>query len=146
MKIVAVLFVGLFAFSSCVNQQEADDKQQILELLFQQASDWNNGDIDAYMNGYWKSDKLRFASGDRVNYGWETTLSYYKKAYPSKLEMGELVFSDIVVELINSNSAIVFGRWQLTRKTDTPHGLFTLHFKNFSEGWKIISDHTSSGK
>lgn len=146
MKIVAVLFVGLFAFSSCVNQQEVDDKQQILELLFQQASDWNTGDIDAYMEGYWKSEKLRFASGDRLTYGWENTLRNYKKAYPSKLEMGELVFSDIVVEQINENTAIVFGRWQLTRKTDTPHGLFTLHFKFFSEGWKIISDHTSSGK
>lgn len=146
MKIVAVLIAGLFAFSSCVNQQQVDDKQQILELLFQQASDWNTGDIDAYMEGYWKSKKLRFASGDRLTYGWENTLKNYKKAYPSKLEMGELVFSDIVVEQINENTAIVFGRWQLSRETDTPHGLFTLHLKIFPEGWKIISDHTSSGK
>lgn len=146
MNIVAVLFVGLFAFSSCVNQQEADDKQQIIELLLQQSVDWNNGNIDAYMEGYWKSEKLRFASGDRLTYGWENTLKNYKKAYPSKLEMGELVFSEIMVEQINENTAIVFGRWQLSRETDTPHGLFTLHFKKNSEGWKIISDHTSSGK
>lgn len=146
MKIVTVLIVGLFAFSSCVNQQQVDDKQQIFELLLQQSVDWNNGDIDAYMNGYWRSNKLRFASGDRLTYGWENTLKNYKKAYPSKLEMGELVFSEIMVEQINENTAIVFGSWQLSRETDMPHGLFTLHLKKFPEGWKIISDHTSSGK
>ena len=146
MKIVAVLFVGLFAFSSCVNHQKDDDKQQILELLLQQSVDWNTGDIDAYMEGYWKSEKLRFASGDRVTYGWEKTLKNYKKAYPTKLAMGDLIFSDIVVEQINENTAIVFGRWQLYTETDVPHGLFTLHLHKFPEGWKIVSDHTSSGK
>lgn len=133
-------------FSSCSNFNKEVEEKEILDLLGQQSLDWNTGNIDAYMNGYWKSDKLRFASGDRVNYGWETTLGYYKKAYPSKLEMGELVFSEIVVDLTNSNSATVFGRWQLTRETDMPHGLFTLHLKKFPEGWKIISDHTSSAK
>lgn len=146
MKIVAVLFFGLFVFSSCVNHQKDDDKQQILELLLQQSVDWNNGDIDAYMNGYWKSEKLRFASGDRVTYGWEKTLSNYKKSYPTKLSMGDLIFSDIVVEQINENTAIVFGRWQLYTEIDVPHGLFTLHLNKFPEGWKIVSDHTSSGK
>lgn len=146
MRIAVFILMGIFVFSSCNNFKKEVEEKRILDLINQQSIDWNTGNIDAYMNGYWKSDKLRFASGDRITYGWEQTLNNYKKAYPSKLAMGELVFSDLVVELINTNSATVFGRWQLIREVDKPHGLFTLHLKKFPEGWKIISDHTSSGK
>lgn len=146
MRVAVFILMGIFVFSSCNNFKKEVEEKQILDLINQQSIDWNTGNIDAYMNGYWKSDKLRFASGDRITYGWEQTLNNYKKAYPSKLAMGELVFSDLVVELINTNSATVFGRWQLIREADKPHGLFTLHLKKFPEGWKIISDHTSSGK
>jgi len=37
------------------------------------------------------------------------------------------------------------GRWQLTLSNGKqPHGLFTLIFREFPEGWRIIHDHTSS--
>ena len=146
MKIALVLLLGLFAFSSCNNFNKEVEKDTILKLLNTQSHDWNTGNIEAYMQGYWKSETLRFASGDRVTYGWEETFNNYKKAYPHKLAMGKLVFSELIVEILNENSAIVFGRWQLYRETDVPHGLFTLHLHKFPKGWKIVSDHTSSGR
>jgi len=60
--------------------------------------------------------------------------------------MGKLVFSDFQVKIMDNKNAIVFGRWQLFRDTDVPNGLFTLNLYKFPEGWRIISDHTSSAK
>ena len=141
--IVIVLSVGLL--SSCSFDKEKE-KKEIMELLFHQVNDWNSGDIESYMQAYWKSDQLRFASGARVTYGWQKTFKNYKKAYPSKLEMGKLVFSDFQIKIMDNKNAIVFGRWQLFRDTDVPNGLFTLNLYKFPEGWRIISDHTSSAK
>jgi hypothetical protein len=143
---IALLFVGLLFFVSCDNHDIEKDKKDILEVLYQQSIAWNEGDIEGYMQGYWKSEHLRFASGDRVTYGWDKTFENYKKAYPNRITMGDLVFSDFQVKIINSESALVFGRWQLFREIDIPHGLFTLNLHKFPEGCKIISDHTSSSK
>lgn len=143
MRNIFVLLFVISAFTSCDNCSEKREKE-IKDLLFQQSVEWNNGDIEAYMSFYWKSDSLRFASGDRVTYGWTQTLKNYKKAYPNKQIMGNLVFSKIDVDLLDGNNALVFGRWHLKRETDEPHGLFTLNLRKFSDGWKIVSDHTSA--
>ena len=146
MNKLVVLLIGIIVFTSCNNFETEVEKKKILEVLNQQAIAWNSGDIESYMRGYWKSDRLRFASGDRVTYGWTKTLNNYKKSYPDKRSMGDLAFTEIVVEIINENTALVFGRWQLFTDTDVPHGLFTLHFHKFPNGWKIVSDHTSASR
>jgi ketosteroid isomerase-like protein len=41
----------------------------------------------------------------------------------------------------------VRGSWQLTMSDGkTPHGLFTLVFRKFPDGWKIVHDHTSAAE
>jgi beta-aspartyl-peptidase (threonine type) len=59
--------------------------------------------------------------------------------------MGNLAFSSLRVEPIGADAAFVRGAWRLTKADGkTPHGLFTLIFRKFPEGWKIIHDHTSA--
>lgn len=118
----------------------------IARVIFDQQNAWNKGDIEGYMQGYIKSDSLRFASGGNVSYGWKTTLDRYEKGYPDKETMGELTFSNIDIEFISKDAALVFGKWELERSSDHPWGLFTLLFKRTENGWKIVHDHTSSGK
>ncbi|MBP9212098.1 MAG: nuclear transport factor 2 family protein [Bacteroidetes bacterium] len=125
--------------------QTADDRSRILAVLQQQADGWNNGDIPAYMQGYAQSDSLRFASGGKVTYGWATTLERYRKGYPTREKMGTLSFTDLTVDLLSSDAAMVFGTWRLKRAADEPWGLFTLIFRNIGGEWRIIHDHTSSG-
>lgn len=120
------------------------DVDVIAKTLFQQASAWNKGDIDAFMTDYWMSDNLRFASGGTVKYGWRTTLDRYKERYPDQDTMGELAFSDLDIKMLSASNALVFGRWKLTRAADTPNGLFTLHMRKENGRWFIVSDHTSS--
>lgn len=120
------------------------DRKEIAETLKNQASAWNAGDIDAFMQDYWNSEELRFASGGDINKSWDTTIARYKSRYPDKAAMGRLAFTDLDVKLLSETDALVFGRWELTRAQDRPNGLFTLHFRKFGEDWKIVSDHTSS--
>jgi len=141
-KMKIYYFLLLFAIISC-NAEKNSDKEQIIKVLDEQAKAWNDGNIEAYMLGYLQSDSLRFASGGNVSYGWETTLERYKKAYPDKETMGILTFSEIDIELISNDAALVFGKWELERASDHPWGLFTLLFKKTDEGLRVVHDHTS---
>lgn len=144
--IILLLFVF---FTGCLNGSSPDHRTIIHEIRFvinTQVQHWNNGDIEKYMFGYHQSDSLRFASGGMITYGWKSTLERYLKGYPDKTQMGRLTFSQTDIEVISADAALVFGRWQLERQSgDNPWGLFTLLFRKFPEGWRIVSDHTSSG-
>jgi len=120
-------------------------EQAIRGVLDAQVAAWNRGDIEAFMAGYWQSPELSFFSGSERTQGWEATLERYRKRYQSEgQEMGRLTFSELRVDVLGPDSAFVRGRWQLVRSKDRPGGLFTLLFRRFPEGWRIVHDHTSS--
>ena len=116
----------------------------IRKLLADQVGAWNAGDIPGFMAAYEKSETLRFASGGSITLGWQPTLERYLKRYPDKAAMGTLGFTVHDVDLVAADAAVVFGRWELVRAADRPWGLFTLVMKKRAEGWRIVSDHTSS--
>jgi ketosteroid isomerase-like protein len=113
-------------------------------VLDAQVAAWNRGDIDGFMDGYMRGPDTVFVSGDSITRGWQTVLDRYRKSYDSREKMGTLSFLEIEIKPLNADAAIAFGRWQLTRAADTPHGRFTLIFKRTREGWRIVHDHTSS--
>jgi len=121
-----------------------DSESQIRQVLATQQQAWNNGDLEQFMQGYWHSEKLRFASGNSFRFGWQTTLANYQKNYPDRATMGKLSFDIIDVKMIAKQHALVFGRWHLQRETDTPNGLFSLTFEKIDGDWRITQDHTSS--
>ncbi len=107
-----------------------------------QKTAWNKGDIRGYMQGYWQSDSLVFIGSRGVSYGWKTTLKNYQKGYPTKEKMGVLSFSDVKITKLGKKYALVIGKWHLERKENTIGGIYSLIFRKFKTGWKIISDHT----
>jgi len=113
-------------------------------VLDAQVAAWNRGDVEGYMDGYWRSDETVFVSGDSLTRGWQTVLARYKKNYDSREKMGTLTFSDLEITSIGSDAAIAIGRWHLQRANDEPHGRFTLIFRKTRQGWRIVHDHTSS--
>ncbi len=119
-------------------------EKDIRETLARQDAAWNRGDIDGFMQDYMKSEGLRFASGAKVNRGWQATIDGYKTRYPDKAAMGVLSFTDLEIEVFSEKDALVFGRWSLEREADRPNGLFTLNMQNQDGRWVIVSDHTSS--
>lgn len=123
--------------------QTAKINADIRAVMDKQAADWNRSDIDAFMQGYWNSEKLTFVSGDGVTRGWQPTLVRYKKNYDTKAKMGVLIFSDLEINVLSKDAAVVLGSWALKREKDNPKGKFTLIFRKFKEGWRIVHDHTS---
>jgi ketosteroid isomerase-like protein len=121
----------------------AQDRQAILKVLNTQQTAWNNGDIEGYMQGYWKSDSLVFVGSSALVHGWQSTLDRYKKHYPDKAAMGQLTFTILKVAVLDSTNAFVLGGWNLKREKDAPGGYFTLWFKKIDGVWVIVCDHTS---
>ena len=145
----AILFVLLlFSLStSAIAQRSGSDGKSaaaIRAVLEAQAAAWNRGDIEGYMDGYNRSAKTEFVGGDSVTRGWQEVLDRYKQRYDSREKMGTLTFSDLEIQLLSRNAALVLGRWRLKRANDEPHGTFTLLFRKTKRGWKIVHDHTSS--
>lgn len=121
----------------------AQDRQAILRVMANQQQAWNRGDINGFMQGYWRSDSLMFVGKKGPTYGWQTTLEHYKKGYPDKAAMGKLSFGIKKVEVLDKSNAFVFGSWQVKRTKDVLSGYFTLWFRKISGQWKIVVDHTS---
>ncbi len=114
-------------------------------VLDDQSVAWNKGDLLGFMAGYWKSDDLSFYSGSTKTAGWKATLQRYQKRYQADgKEMGKLSFSEIAVEMLGADHALVRGRFTLELGKERPTGIFSLVMKRLPEGWKIIHDHTSS--
>lgn len=117
---------------------------EIIDLLDNQVRDWNRGELEGFMAGYWESDDLVFTSGGRVTRGWATTLGQYRETYGGgKESMGTLSFEEVEVFSLGPEAAWVLGRWQLEREGKSSGGVFTLVLRNISGRWRIVHDHTS---
>lgn len=141
--LVGVLSATTLAQRSSRSSKTAQANAAIRAVMDAQRDAWNRGDIEGYMEGYDRSEKTVFISGDNVTRGWQTVLDRYKKSYDTREKMGVLTFSDLEITLLGSHSASVLGRWSLKRAADEPHGRFTLIFKRTNKGWRIVHDHTS---
>jgi uncharacterized protein (TIGR02246 family) len=139
MVAVAAAFANIHAQS-----EPGDEVAAVRAILDAQQEAWNRGDYEGFMEGYWKSDSLTFASGNRVTRGWQTTLENYKVRYPDRAAMGRLTFTLYEIRVLSETDAFVFGRYELARQNDRPTGLFTLLFKKAGEQWRIVFDHTST--
>jgi beta-aspartyl-peptidase (threonine type) len=126
------------------SRRDARVVREVRAVLDAQVAAWNRGDIDGFMDGYWRSPETTFVSGDSLTRGWQTVLDRYKKSYDTREKMGTLSFLEIDIKALGPQRAIAVGRWQLGGVADTPHGRFTLIFRRTPEGWRIMHDHTSS--
>lgn len=151
----ALLFGGCAAEPTEVPQRgvdrqtaAADAREAIVGVMEAQSEAWNRGDIEGFMEGYARTDSLRFASGGTVHRGWQTTLDRYLASYPDRAAMGMLAFTDLDIDILGDDRALVFGRWRLGDADEAPNGLFTLIFARRSadgaQTWRIIHDHTSA--
>lgn len=124
------------------------DRAAITGVLTAQQGAWNRGDVDAFLEGYWRSPELTFSGTGGIAHGWDAVLARYKKNYPDRAAMGQLDFSELEFRFLGPDATLVLGRWHLKRQEDyvtaETGGVFSLVWQRFSEGWKIIHDHTSA--
>lgn len=141
-----VLLLLLFSTVSSFSQEKLPEKekQKILAVLDEQVGAWNEGDLEKFMETYWKNDKLVFVGSRGPTYGWQATLDSYKRGYPDKAAMGKLAFKILEVSKIDKNTVFLIGRFEVTREAGDLSGHFTLILQKIDGSWKIISDHSSS--
>ncbi|MCW5911835.1 MAG: DUF4440 domain-containing protein [Cyclobacteriaceae bacterium] len=138
-------FAMLALLASCTPAKQSADpaaEAKIREVLARQQDAWNAGDLDLFMEGYWKSDSLQFI-GSSIRYGWQQTLDNYKKNYATRELMGRLQFDIWQIVPLASDAYLLTGKYTLFRESDQPSGPFTLIFKKKNNEWVIVYDHTS---
>lgn len=137
MRLLILLFtVPLFA---------ATPVEEIRAVLDRQVTDWNRGDVRAFMQGYDDSEETTYV-GNAVVKGYRRVLERYLDRYPTRQAMGTVRFSDIDIRLLGSGYACVLGKFHLERAEGAggnASGIFSLILRRTPQGWKIILDHAS---
>ena len=115
----------------------------IRQVLDAQVAAWNRGDVDAFLDGYWKSESTVFSGTQGILRGWQALRERYRRSYPDRLAMGTLSFTGLEVTPLCPDAALVLGHWRLDRAAGPIGGVFSLVLRRLPEGWRIIADHTS---
>lgn len=118
--------------------------KSLVGILERQAAEWNQGDLEKFMDAYWRSEQLTFSSGGKTTRGWNATLDRYRERYADKAAMGQLTFSELEVTPLGSEAALMLGRWHLVAHGEDYEGNFSLVWRQIDGQWKIIHDHSSA--
>lgn len=135
-----------FLLASCANKSKnspviSNAEVEIRQVMSLQQEAWNEGNIDAFMEGYWNSDSMQFV-GKIIRQGWQATLDRYKESYPDRQAMGTLQFDIWQIVRLADDAYLLTGKYTLLRTSDQPSGPFTLIFKLKDGKWVIVYDHT----
>ena len=128
--------------STLVHSQSKEEKE-IRRLLAVQTECWNRGNIEGFMQTYWKNDSLLFIGKSGVHFGWQETLNNYKKGYPDTTAMGKLSFDILIVKKLSPEYYYVVGKWMLKRSLGDLSGHYDLLLRKIKGKWDIIADHSS---
>jgi len=139
-----LLFILCFVFTFSSSAQKSDsiknDKIAILAVMKAQEIAWSQNDLEGFMQGYWKSDSLKFYGASGLTKGWQQTLDNYKKGYPTKEHSGTLTFKINDISPIEESSYWVMGEYFLKRSVGDANGVFIIIFKKIDGEWKIVAD------
>ncbi len=117
-KYLGMWIVLLFVSSGFAEDPKSDQEKAVRQVLDDQVTAWNKGDLESFMKGYWDSEKLTFYSG-------------------------KLKFAGLEITKLGDGVMLVKGEWEVQMTKEKVNGLFTLIMKETKSGWKIIHDHTS---
>lgn len=113
------------------------------QILDKQAVFWNDGDIEGFMQTYWKSDELLFLGKEGYTKGWQQTLDNYHRRYPNRQAMGHLTFTLKEVHKRSRSVISVIGKYHLEREgLENLDGYFMLLMQKFKGEWLIVADST----
>ena len=142
--VALIILLPEAVFSQAEKPSASNPDTAIRAVMQSQADAWNHHDLEQFMAGYWNSPDLTFFSGTTETRGWAPTLERYRRTYQAEgHSMGTLSFSELQVEPLGADAAFVRGKFQLAMPSgEQPNGVFTLIFRKFPEGWRIVHDHT----
>jgi uncharacterized protein (TIGR02246 family) len=143
MNALKKLLLPVFVLGALLASAQQSEEGAIRKLLATQTEAWNRGDIEGFMQTYWKSDSLLFIGKNGVKRGWQQTLANYKKSYPDTAAMGQLSFDILVVKPLSPEYYYVVGKWMLARTAGNLSGHYDLLLRKIKGQWLIVADHSS---
>ncbi|MCB0480803.1 MAG: nuclear transport factor 2 family protein [Flavobacteriales bacterium] len=147
MKTVFILIAAMITISSCETKTPKGLSSPFLgeleKMMNEQQNCWNSADLECFMSYYWKSDSLQFLSKNGLSNGWQKVMNNYQKGYPTPEKMGKLDFEILETKNLGNVSALMLGKWKVSRTSDTLQGHFSLLWQRKGGEWKIVLDHTS---
>jgi ketosteroid isomerase-like protein len=142
--VAVTICLAIISRPSLASPAGPSEEDQIRAVLEMQTAAWNRGDIDTFMTSYWHSEQTEFLGANGIAHGWQAVLDRYRHSYPDRKTMGTVSFSDLEIHLTCADAAYVVGKFHLVRESDQPSGVFSLDFRKFPEGWRIVLDHTTA--
>lgn len=132
----SLLFVAVLAKA----QTKAAD--EIIRLMDKATTDWNKGDLPAYMALYDASATMMMPTG-RAGLADIENL-YVKYYFVDKMPKQELSYNNYQVTMLGNDYALLTGVFVLKAndKLKERKGSFSLIFVHRPEGWKILHDHS----
>ena len=118
-------------------------------MLNASASSWNGGDLDGFLDDYWRSEELTFSGSTGVTRGWEDVRTRYLDSYwaPGTVR-DSLRFEGIEVFPLGEEHALALGQYVLFQPDAeglvASTGFFSLVLQEMEGEWKILHDHTSA--
>ena len=148
---IAFVLIAIFAGHAQTSQEmRLWTRPKMSTSLVHPAEAWNQHDLDAFMAGYWNSPGLTFFSGGKAESadGRRPSTTIARLIPVQVTRWGTLEFSAFAYRDARASFRFRARRaWHLTMSDGkTPHGIFTLVFRKFPDGWKIIHDHTSAAE
>ncbi len=134
-------FLLVFVITNSIAQNKTETA--ILKMLLAQEQEWNKGNLESFMKGYWENDSLLFIGKNGPKYGYNTTLENYKKGYPDTAHMGKFTSTILSIKKLSRKYYFVLGKWYLKRTVGDAKGFYTLLLKKVDGEWVIIADHSS---
>jgi uncharacterized protein (TIGR02246 family) len=140
---IALVLMAFNAFSTEA-ASEAAEKQAILALVARMEAAWNRGDFRGYMEGFANPDVV-FVSRGEIQKDWQGTLDHYIRDYgATEATRGVLHFSDIRIEMLAPDAALLNSRFQLDRPQNPLEGISTRLMRKRDGKWVIALNHVSS--
>ena len=115
-------------------------ESEIFLAFDQWTTEWNNGNIDGYLEAYLNAPHTRYVSGKTILKGRDAIFAHFQ----NRGIMGTLHLTKKEIDFLSEINAQVFGEYVLTLKDGKESkGCFTVYLQKVQEDWKIVYDHSS---
>lgn len=132
---ICLLFVSVSAYP------QSKDVKAILQVMRLEEEYWNKGDIEGYVSLYDPSDSTRMLLSNRMIYGRDSILAFYKKYWP-KEKMGHLTLEADGIEKLSKRFYYVSGFFHVKYPERTINGRFSGLMRKVKGKWYLYTDHS----
>ncbi|HEY0793189.1 MAG TPA: hypothetical protein VGD78_19145 [Chthoniobacterales bacterium] len=122
-------------------QEEGEIKAAVTQMVTYA----NAHDLEHYLLFFWQSPDLQIVSDGAEIRGWAELKAAYERSYPNKTDLGSFSLEKIKVQHLGPGLALTLSWWTVIQ----PGGHRTYCtdssiFQHFADGWKIITEHSST--